>query len=424
MPTFKRLLAKPSHSAIRPRHLFIVAFLLTFFSGTAAIAQVAAKAPAKLKSEPPAIKEELIFKNGDRLTGTLSNSTGEAIKFKSDLAGEVTVLWANVKELKSSRDFAVIPKDIKDSRNSAAVPQGAIKIGEKSIAITPITTATSTSDKSSGKQPEQEIAPAKVVSPVVIPTSKVGFVVDDDSYLKEIHRKIDRTSGWDGHLATGSTAILSTQNSFTLTVAGALKRSVPTVSWLNPKLRTMFDFNLSVGKTTQPGDPDTFTNVFHVGAERDEYFSPRGYYLQVTSFDHDYSQGLTLQQIYGGGVGATLVKSVKRELDITADLHYEGQQFNSTSNEPELDRHLIGSSLAETYSRKWGEVHFDEKLSANLAWNDESAFSATGTSSVRMPVYKKLAFSLSVIDNFLNSPQIGYKKNSLQVSTGFAFTLH
>jgi Protein of unknown function, DUF481 len=424
MPIFDRLLAKLFHSAVCPPQLFIMTLLLTLFSSTVAIAQVAAKVPAKLKSETPVIKEELILINGDRLTGTFSSSTGDAIKFKSDLAGEVTVLWSNVKELKSNRDFAVIPKDIKDSRNSAAVPQGAISIKEKSIAITPVIISPPSSDKPSAKQPDHEIAAGTVVSPVVIPTSKIGFVVDDASYLKEIHRKIDRTSGWDGHLATGSTAILSTQNSFTLTVAGALKRSVPTVSWLDPKLRTMIDFNLSVGKTTQPGEPDAFTNLFHVGAERDEYFNPRGYYLQVTSFDHDYSQGLTLQQIYGGGVGATLVKSVKREFDITADLHYEGQQFNATSNEPQLDRHLIGSSLAETYSRKWGAVHFDEKLSANLAWNDESAFSATGTSSVRMPVYKKLAFSVSVIDNFLNSPQVGYKKNALQFTTGFALSFH
>jgi len=389
-----------------------------------ATAQVAAKATAKIKTETPAIKEELIFKNGDRLTGTLSNSTGEAIKFKSDLAGEVTVLWANVKELKSNRDFAVIPKDIKDSRNSAAVPQGAIKIGEKTIAVSPVIAVPSSVDKLPEKQTEPEATAGKVVAPVVIPTSKIGFVVDDASYLQEVHRKIGWKSGWDGNIATGSTAILSTQNSFTLTIASALKRSVPSVSWLDPKLRTLLDFNLSVGKTTQPGDPDTFTNVFHVGAERDEYFKPRGYYLQVTSFDHDYSQGLILQQVYGGGVGATLVKSEKQELDTTADLHYEGQQFNATSNEPELTRHLIGSSIAETYSRKWGEVHFDEKLSANLAWNDESAFSATGTSSVRTRVYKKLGFTFSVIDNFQNSPQVGYKKNSLQLSTGFALSLH
>jgi hypothetical protein len=76
------------------------------------------------------------LKNGDRLTDQLLNSTGTDIKFKSDLAGEVTVEWDNVKELKSNRDFAVIPKDVKDTSNSAAVPQGAIRIGQKSIAVT------------------------------------------------------------------------------------------------------------------------------------------------------------------------------------------------------------------------------------------------------------------------------------------------
>jgi uncharacterized protein DUF481 len=74
------------------------------------------------------------------------------------------------------------------------------------------------------------------------------------------------------------------------------------------------------------GHPDTFTNVYHVGAERDEYFSRKRYYLQATSFDHDYSQGLVLQQIYGGGVGAPLLKTENHEFDITADLHYEAQR--------------------------------------------------------------------------------------------------
>ena len=45
------------------------------------------------------------------------------------------------------------------------------------------------------------------------------------------------------------------------------------------------------------------------------------------------------------------------------------------------------------------------------------------TSSVRLPVYKKLAFSVTTIDNFLNNPQIGYKKNSFQFTTGFALNL-
>jgi hypothetical protein len=378
------------------------------------------------KKKETEIKEELTLKNGDRLTGQLQNSTGTEIKFKSDLAGEVTVQWDNVKELKSNRDFAVIPKDAKNSNNSAAIPQGAIKIGEEKIAVTPVAPAkpetvpkpTTTEEKVSPSKSSDEAATRE------IPTSTIGYIVDDISYQKEIHRKIGWTSGWDGHITTGSTTILSTQKSFLLAVSTSLRRSVPTVSWLDPKLRTTFDLNLSVGKTTQVGDPDTFTNVYHVGAERDEYFSRKGYYLQVTSFDHDYSQGLVLQQIYGGGVGATLFKTEKHEFDITADLHYEGQQFNATADVSELNLHLIGSSLTEAYSRKWGKISFNEKLAADIAWNNASAFSASGTSSIRMPVYKKLGFSVSFIDNFLNNPQVGYNKNSLQFSTGFAFSLH
>jgi hypothetical protein len=403
-----------------------VTLSLALFTSFSALGQRAAKEPVKSpKTKEPEIKEELTLKNGDRLTGQLLNSTGKEIKFKSDLAGEVTVEWDNVKELKSNRDFAVIPKDVKDSSNSAAVPQGAIKIGEKNIAVTPIVSSKPEVNAAPPKAGEKtSISSQEVLAAKDIPTSKIGFVVDDVSYQKEIHRKINWTSGWDGHIATGSTTILSTQKSFLLTISSALKRSIPTVSWLDPKLRTTIDFNLSVGKTTQVGDPDTFTNVYHVGAERDEYFSRKGYYLQVTSFDHDYSQGLVLQQIYGGGVGATLLKTENHEFDITADLHYEGQQFNATADVSELNLHLIGSSLTEAYSRKWGKISFDEKLSADIAWNNASAFSASGTSSVRMPVYKKLGFSVSVIDNFLNNPQSGYNKNSLQFSTGFALSLH
>ena len=405
-------------SAVRIRegrfHPVTLSFLLlTALSG---LAQTAAKEPVKPEAKnEPEIKEELTLKNDDKLTGQLLNSTGTEIKFKSDLAGEVTVKWENVKELKSKRDFAVIPKDVKDARNSAIVPQGAIKIGEKGIVVSPIAPPAG---------PEAKPAAAKqAIAEKEIPTSKIASIVDDATYQKEIQRRIGFRSGWDGHITTGTSMIFSTQNSSLFQVDTALKRSVPTVSWLDPKLRTTLDFTLSAGKTTQPGTETTITNISHVGAERDEYFSPRGYYLEVFSLDHNYSQGLVLQQNYGGGVGATLFKRKEAEFDITADLHYENQQFNATANVEELTLHLIGSTLTEVYTRKWGKLQFDEKLLADIAWNNASAFSASGTSSVRLPVYRRLSFSVSTIDNFLNNPQIGYKKNSFQFITGFALNL-
>ena len=262
-------------------------------------------------------------------------------------------------------------------------------------------------------------APAKE-----IPTPQIAYVVDDATYQKEIHKKIGFKSGWDGHITTGTSMIYSTQNSYLFQVDTALKRSVPTVSWLDPKLRTTINFTLSAGKTTQPGTETTITNIYHVDAERDEYFSKKGYYLQAFSLDHNFSQGLILQQNYGFGIGSTLFKNKDSEFDVTADLHYESQQFNATANVEQLSLHLIGDTLTEKYTRKWGKINFDEKLLADVAWNNASAFSASGTSSVRMNIYKRLAFSVSTIDNFLNNPQVGYKKNSFQFVTGFALNLH
>jgi hypothetical protein len=402
---------------------FAAALSLVLLTALSGLAQSAVKPIKPEAKKAPEVKEELTLKNDDKLTGQLLNSTGTEIKFKSDLAGEVTVKWENVKELKSKRDFAVVPKDVKDARDSAKVPQGAIKIGEKGIVISPISRA----------KPEMSAAPAGTKEkPAVpsteavgeIPTTRIAFIVDDATYQNEIHKKIGFRSGWDGHITTGTSMIYSTQNSYLFQVSTALKRTVPTVSWLDPKLRTKLNFTLSAGKTSQPGTETTITNIYHLDAERDEYFSPRGYYLQGLSFDHNYSQGLVLQQNYGFGVGSTVFKREHSEFDVTTDVHYESQHFNATANVTELNLHLIGSTLTESFTRKWGKIHFDEKLLADVAWNDASAFSAAGTSSVRMPVYKNLAFSVSTIDNFLNNPQVGYRKNSFQFSTGFALNLH
>jgi hypothetical protein len=425
MVTIARFCKAGFHPVLR-KHPVAAALSLLLLTAPSALGQTAAKKPVEpATKKEPEIKEELTLKNGDRFTGELLNSTGTEIKFKTELAGEVTVKWENVTELKSKRDFAVVPKDVLDARDSAKVPQGAIKIGEKGIVVSPTSTTKpeiSAAPPGPGAKPSatKDVAAAKE-----IPTSKIAAVVDDAMYQKEINKKIGLRSGWDGHITTGTSMIFSTQNTSLYQVDTALKRSIPTVNWLDPKLRSTVDFTLSAGKTTQPGTETTITNIFHVGGERDEYFSPRGYYLQVFSLDHNYAQGLVLQQKYGGGIGATLFKKKERELDITADLHYESQQFqaNPSVDVEALELHLIASTLTEEYTRKWGKLEFNEKVLADIAWNNASAFSASGHSSLRLPVYKRLAFSVSTIDNFLNNPQIGYKKNSFQFITGFALNL-
>lgn len=434
----------------------ILAALLSLFllAPGIALAKSPPKSPTKTAAKkPPEPKEVLIFKNGDQITGKLLNSTGTKIKFNSDVAGDITIDLDKIKELKSDRPFAVVLKEVKGSKKREAVAHGMIELAGDGIRVTPLTAGSTEKTSSTTAAEAAKPAAAKVTAPQkppspspspaaaqaaiakpapparaesgeVIPASQIGFLVDDATYLKETERKIHWTSGWDGHITTGSTIIRATQNTYLFLVDIKLQRTIPTVSWLDPKLRTTLNYTQSAGQTSQIGTVTTNTNIFHALGERDEYFSPRGYYLQQTSFDHDTTQGLDLQQIYGAGVGVTLFKQPNSELDVTADLHYEAQAFNSTADVSSLNRNLIGSVLSEAYTRKFGKLTFDEKALADLAWNNESAFSASGTTSVRYPVYKKLSFSVAVIDGFQNDPQIGYQKNSFQLSTGISFSLH
>ena len=425
MPQFWRCLKDCFHPFARRQLIFAATVALVFFTASFGFAQSGPEKPSEsATTKKPEIREELILKNGDRLTGRLLNSTGKEITFKSDLAGEVTVAWDNVEQLKSTLGFAIIPKNIKDARNSALVAEGAIKIGAKEIVVYPRPATKSETSAATTKAESSPSSAASVATATEIPSSSIGHVVDDSTYQKEIHRNIGWRSGWSGHITTGTTMVFATQNSYLFQASAALKRIDPSVAWLNPRLRTTVNFALSAGQATQPDEPKTITNIYHADAERDRYFSPRGYVLQAISFDHNYSQGLVLQQNYGTGVGATLFKQGNSEFDLTVDLHYENQQFNAAANVsyPSLD--LIGSSVTEAYTHEWDKLRFDEKLLADTAFNDASAFSASGKSSVRMPVYKNLGFAVSATDNLLNNPQIGFKKNSFQFSTGFSLDLH
>jgi hypothetical protein len=68
-------------------------------------------------------------------------------------------------------------------------------------------------------------------------------------------------------------------------------------------------------------------------------------------------------------------------------------------------------------------IIFSEQASASPAWTNMRAYSAYGSLGITLPVYKRLSFTAGAIDSFLNNPPTGFKKNSVQFTTGLAYTL-
>jgi hypothetical protein len=348
-----------------------------------------------VKPEP----DVLLLTDGERLLGHLEQSDGSSVKFKSDVLGSVTVDWSKVKELNTAEKFAVIPKNVKLKRNAdvSGIPLGAIAVTDQKITVTP----------SAGQ--------ARTVA-----VAEADHVVEETSFENAVHRNPGFFADWSGGITAGASLVQATQESRTFTGAIDLVRIVPDEDWLRRRNRTNVDLSLSYGTLEQPNTPTVKTEIYHADVQRDEYLSASIFAFAQGSFDHNFSQGLNLQQTYGGGVGWSAIRRANESLDLKAGITYVRQEFSVESS----DRSLAGSIFEEDFTRGLRRgIKFSEQVIFAPAWTDSKAFTASGNATLTVPVYKRANFSLGAIDNYLHDPPPGFKKNSLQLIMGLNYTV-
>jgi hypothetical protein len=349
---------------------------------------------------PPPAPDTLTFKNGEKLIGHFIRSNGSTVIFKSDSLGEINVDWSKIQELHSSQKFAVVRKDVKLGRRSdlTKVPKGTVAVTGQTVTLTP----------DSG-------------TPVTMPVGDAAHVLDVPTFDKDVMHSPGWLQAWSGGVTAGVSIVEATQQSRTFTGAINLVRAIPTEDWLNPRNRTTFDFSASSGHLDQPNTPTVKTDILHADAEHDEYFRGKDVYGFVqTAFDHNYSQGLDLQQNYGGGIGWTVIKEANTTLDLKGSVNYARQSFQTAAN----DENLIGSIFSENVTHKFKKgIQFLEAISVTPSWNVTRAYAANASASINVPVYKRLTFTTAVLDTFLNDPPPGFKKNSFQLTTGLTYSL-
>jgi hypothetical protein len=380
----------------RVAQLLPVLFLASLFSTCLLRGQTAAK------PEP----DVLLFTDGEKLIGHVVSGTGNSVTFKSDMAGEVTVDWSKIKELHSSGKFAIAEKGMTFHKHDdlTKIPQGTVSLTDQKVEITPATG-----------------------TPQSVPVANVQNVIPQDSFLRAFHRE-KLTEGWQGMAGLGLALVAATQNSRSLTTNLSLVRTVPNETWIDPSHRTTVNFNSAFSELTQTGTATVKTNIIHGDAEQDEFFSKRLFGFGNAAFDHSSSQGLELQQTYGGGIGYTVLKNAVQELDLKGEVAYVNYSYSDQvlpdgTLAPQPDKHLIGAVITQIYNRTFKKgILLHEQLSITPAFNDTSAYSALGTVNLSIPLYKRLSFTIGTVDSYLNEPPSGFKKNSFQFLTNISYT--
>jgi hypothetical protein len=376
--------------------------VLSLVSGVLFHQTMAARAQSAATKPAPDV---IVFTNGDQLTGTLERAAGDSFVFKSDVLGEVTVSADKIKELHANGKFVALQKNEKITRTSKQ--PGPVTYSDNAISV---------ADTKSG-------------APEVIPVKNLADLIDEATYTAEVTRNPGIWYGWHGSVSGGITTIESTQTGQSYNAAVNLVRLIPSADFLPPRTRSTVNVLETYGKITQPAIPQTVpptlasatkTNIFHADAEHDKYFTSRFFGLVEVSFDHNFSQGLNLQQIYGIGVGWTFIKTPVQEFDVKTDVHYERQNFQP----PTPNTNLVGSSFTELYHRNLpAKIIFTESGTFIPAWNNSNAYSAIFAAGLQLPTYKRLSMNVNLLDNYLNNPAVGFNNNSLQFVTGVLYTL-
>ena len=377
-----------------------------------------ASLPSGAQNKPPtgSAPDVLVLSNGDTLHGKFVNEISGKVTFHSDALGDLSIDWDKIKELHTSRPFAVFSDQQKKRTRTGQrnLPTGALDVENQAVTIQP------------------ENAPPQPP----IPVKHAPYIMDAATLDKQVNHEPGFTDAWNGAATAGATLVAATQHQYTVSGGVGLVRTVPSVPWLSPRNRTSIDFTGSFGKITQPGYTNpgpppvpvasvtTKTAIYHADAERDQYLTQRIFALVQTAFDHNFAQNLDLQQIYGGGLGFTAVKDAKQELDLKGTVQYEKQQF--ITGLPSANQNLIGSTFSVSYLLHVRLFTYTQGLAYIPAYNNPHAWSANETNTFAFPTYKNLSFSVGTLDSYLNDPPISLpptKRNSFQFTMGVTYAI-
>ncbi len=359
---------------------------------------------AQAKPSPAApAEDELIFTNGDKLSGKLTRAVGDSVVFHSDIAGDITVPLEKIKEMHTQGNYAVLKHHVPVAESRHAQP-GKIDVADSAVTVTPPATGAA------------ETVQAK----------DVAYVIDEDTFKKELTHTPGLLHGWNGTANLGTGYNQATIHGGTIAAGIALIRQVPVLTFLPARNKTTLNFQENYGVLTTPGfiagttgDVQAKTSIMHADAERDEYLKKNLFVLGALSFDHNYAQSLDLQQIYGGGFGYTAINTPLQELDLKAEVHYEKQKFFGDVG----NQNLIGSTFSDNYRLALPKKMVLTQTAAYIpAWNNTNAYSANGSIGLTAPLFNRFSLQLMAIDSFLNNPVSGYQKNSVTFTTGLAYT--
>ena len=334
-----------------------------------------------------AFADQVILKNGDRLSGTIIKSDNESLIMKSEFAGEVKIQWTAIEQLSSDRPVYVILKDGQTIFGTVSGARGRIEVQTKDAGLVATTKESIQLMRSEAEQ---------------------------TAYLAEVDRLRNPGLGdlWTGSADAGLS--LTRGNSETLTVAIGAQAARTTT-----RDKTSVYFASLLAKNSTTGESITTANALRGGFRYDFNLSRRIFAFGSTDMEHDKFQDLDLRLVLGGGLGYKVAKTERTQLDFFAGGAFN-QEYFSTGFNRKSGELILGEEVTHKLS-SISSLSQRAVLYPNLSETGEYRFAFDTTAVTKLT--RSLGWQVTLSDRFVSNPLPGTQKNDLLLTTGLRVAL-
>ena len=344
--------------------------------------------------------DQVVLKNGDRLTGKIIFGDGKTLLLKSEFAGDVTIQWDAITGLESSENLNITLKDGTRLSGKVTTQDGKFTVAETPAAAT------------------HSAAAKETIVAVRNDAEQHSFDVETE---KTTHPRFNYF--WRGTVDTGLALTRGNSETVNYTLAAKAIRETP-----RDKLTVYGDYIFANNSSIPPAV--TTANALDAGLRGDLNIRPRVFVFALTDFQTNQLQHLDLRSVFGGGFGYHVIKTASTTFDIFGGITYDRDSFgayNVANPAPPPVLLLIPSSVQNSAEAVVGE-EFDTKLSKRTSVTERFSFypnlSHTGDyrfqldSTISTQMKKWLSWQATLSDRYISYPPVGLKANDLLLSTG------
>ena len=326
--------------------------------------------------------DQVILKNGDRITGAIVKSDGKTLTLKTEYAGELNIKWDIVDQITSTDPLYLITSD-------GRTVVGTLTARESQFDVTPKDAAKVTLERSS-------------IAVIRSPAEQAAFERLNSPGWFDL---------WGGFVDFGYSLTTGNTDTSTTTLGSKIQRETR-------RDKTLLYAAYIKSSNDAAGETITTANAVRGGARYDYKLQPRLSVFGFGDFEYNEIQLLDLRSVIGGGVGYDVLKTERGSLQV-----FGGGAWNHEKYSTDISRDFGELLIGEEFNyRASDRTSFFERFTVYPNLSEGGEYRMTFDAGLTTRLTRFLDWQLTVSDRYISNPVPGSKSNDLLFTTGIRFS--